>query len=595
MKPRLPKIGIRPTIDGRRKGVRESLEDQTMQLAKLAADLISKNLKHPSGEPVECVIADTTIGRVAEAVACEEKFEREGVDITLTVTPCWCYGTEVMDSSERTIKAVWGFNGSERPGAVFLAAVLAAHSQKGLPAFSIYGRDVQDADATEMTPDVAEKILQFAKAAVAAASTRGKSYLSVGSVSMGIAGSYPNPDIFQEYFGMRTEQVDSIEVLRRIEQKIYDEDEFNTAQAWVAEHCHEGKDLNPADDQYSAEEKAEQWDTSIKMFLILRDLMHGNKKLADKGFVEESVGHEAIIGGFQSQRQWTDYMPNCDFAEAMLNSSFDWNGIREAIPFATENDTLNGLTMLLGHLLTDSASLFADVRTYWSPEAVKRVTGTKLTGKAKDGIIHMLNSGAATLDAAGAMKDKDGNPVMKPFWDVTDADVKASLNATDWDPADVYYFRGGGFSSHFKTGTTGHMPMTMMRLNRVKGQGLIMQLAEGYTLEIDPKAHKILEDRTNPTWPTTWFAPIVTGEGAFADVYSVMANWGANHASLSFGHIGHLVITLCSILRIPVNMHNVPNDRIFRPSYWNAFGTRDLEGQDYRACAALGPFYKTTR
>lgn len=595
MKPRLPKIGIRPTIDGRRKGVREALEDQTMELARLAADLITKNLKHPSGEPVECVISDTTIGRVAEAVACEEQFEKEGVDITLTVTPCWCYGTEVMDSSERTIKAVWGFNGSERPGAVFLAAVLAAHTQKGLPAFSIYGRDVQDADDNVIPDDVADKILLFAKAAVAAASPRGRSYLSIGNVSMGIAGSYPNPDIFQEYFGMRSEQVDSMEVLRRIEEKIYDEDEFEKAMAWVKEHCKEGKDVNPKEDQYSAEAKAEQWETSVKMMMIFRDLMFGNKKLADKGFIEESVGHAAIVGGFQGQRQWTDHKPNADFAEAMLNSSFDWNGIRQAIPFATENDTLNGLTMMLGHLLTNAPSIFADVRTYWSPEAVERVTGTKLEGDAEGGIIHLINSGAATLDATGVMTGEDGKPVMKPYWEVTEDDMKACLDATAWDPADVYYFRGGGFSSHFKTGTKAGMPLTMMRLNRVKGLGLVMQIAEGYTVELEEKAHKILEDRTNPTWPTTWFAPRVTGEGAFKDVYSVMANWGANHGALVYGHVGRELITLCSMLRIPVNMHNVDKDKIFRPSYWSAFGTENLEGADYRACEALGPFYKTVK
>lgn len=593
MKARLPKIGIRPVIDGRRKGVREALEDQTMDMACRAAALISDNLRHPGGEKVECVIADTTIGRVAEAVACEEQFEREGVEITLTVTPCWCYGTEVMDSSERTIKAVWGFNGTERSGAVFLAAVLAAHSQKGLPAFSIYGRDVQDADEQEIPEDVKVKILQFAKAAIAAVSPRGRSYLSIGSVSMGIAGSYSNPDIYQEYFGMRSEQIDSMELQRRIDLKIYDEDEFEKAMAWVRENCQEGIDINPEEDRYSPEEKADQWETSVKMMMIFRDLMQGNEKLAEKGFVEESVGHAAIVGGFQGQRQWTDNRPNADFAEAMLNSSFDWNGIREAIPFATENDTLNGLTMMMGHLLTDAPSIFADVRTYWSPDAVKRVTGRELKGAAGGGIIHLLNSGAATLDGTGVMTGKDGKPVMKPFWEISDEEAKACLDATEWCPANVYYFRGGGFSSHYKTGTRGGMPLTMMRLNNIKGLGLVMQLAEGYSVELEKDVHDILEKRTDPTWPTTWFAPIVTGKDAFKDVYSVMANWGANHAALVCGHVGHLVLTLCSMLRIPVNMHNVSEDRIFRPGYWAAFGTKDLEGADYRACAALGPLYRT--
>ena len=592
---KLPKIGIRPTIDGRRNGIRESLEAKTMGMAQAAADFIAKSLRHPSGDPVEVVIADTTIGRVAEAVACAEKFAREGVDITITVTPCWCYGTETMDADPNTIKAVWGFNGTERPGAVYLAAVLSAHTQKGLPAFSIYGRDVQDLDDNSIPVDVQEKLLLFSKAALAVASMKGKSYLSVGSVSMGIAGSIPNPDFFQEYLGMRNEQVDSIEVLRRMEKGIYDKEEFEKAMEWVKAHCTEGFDKNPASHGYDRKAKDEQWEISVKMYLILRDLMHGNDKLAQMNFIEESVGHEAIAGGFQGQRQWTDLMPNCDFPEALLNTSFDWNGPREAITFATENDTLNGASMLFGHLLTDTAQLFADVRTYWSPDAVKRVTGKDLTGNAKNGIIHLINSGAATLDATGAAKNDKGEPVMKPFWDITPEDQKAMLDATEWCPADVFYFRGGGYSSRFKSGSVGDMPMTMVRVNLVKGLGPVLQIAEGYTCQLEEDMHRTLEQRTDPTWPTTWFAPILTGEGAFTDVYSVMANWGANHGAISFGHVGHLYITMASMLRIPVAMHNVSADRIFRPHYWGSFGTQELESADYRACQALGPRFATNR
>ena len=592
---RLPKIGIRPTIDGRRNGVRESLEEKTMGMAQAAASLIRENLRHASGEEIEIVIADTTIGRVSESEACAQKFEKAGVDITLTVTPCWCYGTETMDFSPRTIKAVWGFNGTERPGAVYLAAVLAAHTQKGLPAFSIYGHDVQDLDDMTIPPDAAEKILVFAKAALAVAAMRSKSYLSVGSVSMGIAGSIPNPEFFQEYLGMRNEQVDSIELVRRMEKGIYDVEEFEKALAWVKENCEEGFDKNPVDLAYNRSAKDEQWEVCIKMYLIIRDLMHGNPKLEEMGFKEEACGHEALVGGFQGQRQWTDYLPNCDFPEALLNSSFDWNGIREPIPFATENDTLNGTTMLFGHLLSDRAQLFADVRTYWSPEAVKRVTGKTLTGKAANGVIHLINSGAATLDATGAVADDKGRPTMKPFWELTEKEEKQILNDVDWCPADICYFRGGGFSSRFKTGSRGDMPVTMVRLNLVKGLGPVLQLAEGYTCEIDPDAHAILEKRTDPTWPTTWFAPILTGEGSFRDVYSVMANWGANHSAVSFGHVGHLFITMAAMLRIPVSMHNVPQERIFRPSYWSAFGTQDSEGADYRACQALGAMYATNK
>ncbi len=587
-----PKVGIRPVIDGRRNGIRESLEDQTMGMAKAAAELIAQNLKYPDGSPVEVVIADTTIGGVAEAAMCQEKFEREGVKVTLTVTPCWCYGTETMDFDPHTVKAVWGFNGTERPGAVYLAAVLAAHSQKGLPAFGIYGRDVQDLGDSTIPDDVQEKILRFAKAGIAAKAMEGNSYLQIGSMCMGIAGSILNQDMLQEYFGMRSESVDETEILRRIDLGIYDHDEFEKAYAWVRENCKEGFDKNSDDMKFSAEEKDEQWKFVIKSFLIVRDLMIGNPKLAEMGFIEESCGHNAIVGGIQGQRQWTDYKPNFDFLEAMLNSQFDWNGLREAFVIATENDTLNAMSMLFEHLLTNRPGIFADVRTYWSPDAVKRVSGKELTGYAENGMIHLINSGAAALDGTGAVSDESGIPVIKPFYDMSDADAKACLDATDWCPADQFYFRGGGYSSHFKTGTKGGMPVTMVRLNFVKGLGPVLQLAEGYSCEIDPEIHKALDKRTDPTWPTTWFAPRLTGKGAFKDVYSVMANWGANHGAFCYGHIGADLITFCSMLRIPVNMHNVDSDKIFRPSAWAAFGTEDLESADFRACRSFGPIYK---
>ncbi|MFA5688911.1 MAG: L-fucose isomerase [Kiritimatiellales bacterium] len=587
----LPKVGIRPAIDGRRNGVRESLEDQTMNMAQAAAKLIQDNLKYPNGAPVEVVIADTTIGGVAEAAMCQEKFERAGVGVTLTVSPCWCYGTETMDQDPLTIKGVWGFNGTERPGAVYLAAVLSAHSQKGLPAFGIYGHDVQNAGDTEIPADVREKILRFVRAGVAAKSMRGNSYLQIGSMCMGIAGSILNQDMLQEYLGMRSESVDETEILRRIDFGIYDQDEFEKAYQWTRENCKEGIDKNPADMQADAAERDAQWAFTVKCMLIIRDLMVGNPKLAEMGFVEESCGHNAIVSGVQGQRQWTDYKPNFDFAEAMLNSQFDWNGRREAFMVATENDTLNGITMLFQHLLTNTPGIFADVRTYWSPDAVQRVTGKKLTGLAQNGIIHLINSGAASLDGTGAVSDKDGNPVIKPFYEMTDADAKACLDATDWCAADLFYFRGGGFSSHYKKGTRGGMPATMARLNYVKGLGPVLQLAEGHTCELHADVHKILEDRTDRTWPTTWFAPRVTGKGSFKDVYSVMANWGANHGAFCYGHIGADLITLAAMLRIPVSMHNVDEDKIFRPSAWAAFGTEDTESADYRACKAYGPIY----
>jgi L-fucose isomerase len=588
----LPRIGIRPCIDGRRNGVREGLEDQTMDMAKSAAKLISNNLRYPNGDPVEIVIADTTIGGVKEAAACQAKFEKAGVGITLTVSPCWCYSTEVMDFDPHTVKAVWGFNGTERPGAVFLAAVLAAHSQKGLPAFGIYGRDVQDASDTDIPPDVAKKILLFAKAALAVKGMRQNSYLQIGSMCMGIAGSILDQEMIYEYFGLRSESVDETEILRRIDNGIYDPDEFERALKWTKEHCVEGVDCNPEDFRFSREEKDAQWEFVVKNMMIVRDLMVGNPRLAELGFVEESCGHNAIAAGIQGQRQWTDYKPNFDFLEAMLNSQFDWDGLREAYVIGTENDTLNALTMLFEHLLSDRPGIFADVRTYWSPDAVKRVTGKELTGLAKDGIIHLINSGAASLDGTGAVSDDGGKPVVKPFYEMTDADAEACLDETDWCAADRFYFRGGGYSSHFVHGTRGEMPVTMARLNIVKGLGPVLQLVEGYTCELEKDVHDKLEQRTSPTWPTTWFAPILTGKGSFTDVYSVMANWGANHGAFCYGHIGDKLITMASMLRIPVSMHNVSSERIFRPSTWSAFGTEDLESADYRACKALGPLYR---
>ncbi len=586
---RLPKVGIRPVIDGREQGVRESLEVQTMNMAKAAVKIIEENLTFPGGEKVECVIADTTIGGVAEAAMCADKFDREGVGVSLTVTPCWCYGTEVMDTNPSIPKAVWGFNGTERPGAVYLAAALAGYSQKGLPAFGIYGRDVQDAGDESVPKDVEEKILRFVKAALAVAQMKGKSYLSLGFTSMGIAGSTVNPDFFQEYLGMRTEFVDMVEVKRRIDEGIYDKEEFEKAIAWTKANCKIGDDLNSKEKIADSERKEWEWEIVVKMTLIFRDLMIGNPKLKEAGFGEESKGRNAIAGGFQGQRQWTDYYPNGDFAETILNTSFDWNGIREAFVFATENDSLNAVPMLFGHLLTNTAQIFSDVRTYWSPDAVKRVTGKELAGVAKDGIIHLINSGSTTLDATAQQSDKNGNPVMKPFWEITEEETAKCLENTKFCPAIREYFRGGGYSTQFKT--KGSMPITMSRVNLVKGIGPVLQIAEGYTVELEDDMHKILDERTNPTWPTTWFAPRITGKGAFKDVYSVMANWGANHGAISYGHIGADLITLASMLRIPVNMHNVDEEKIFRPSTWNAFG-ENKESADYRACENFGPLYK---
>ncbi len=585
-----PRIGIRPIIDGRRGGIRESLEEMTMAMAHNVAELYEKNLRYADGAPVECVIADRTIGGVTEAAMAADKFRNNKVGAVISVTPCWCYGAETIDMDPLTPKAIWGFNGTERPGAVYLASALAGHNQKGLPAFGIYGHDVQDITDRAIPNDVHEKLLRFGRAALAVMQMRGKSYLSVGSVSMGIAGSMPNPDFFQEYLGMRNEAVDASEIERRIQLGIYDPEEFHRAMAWTEKYCkkNEGKDYNPEHLIYSRQEKDAIWEYVVKMTLIFRDLMIGNPKLAESGFEEEAMGHNAIVGGFQGQRQWTDFKPDGDFSEAILNSSFDWNGIRQAYTFATENDTLNGVSMLLMHLLTNRAQMFADVRTFWSPEAVKRVTGKELQGTAANGIIHLINSGSCCLDATG-QQTENGNPVMKPFWEISQQEVESCLDATTWHPASREYMRGGGFSSTFLT--RGEMPVTMCRINLVKGLGPSLQIAEGWAVNVDPEIYRIINERTDKTWPTTWFAPRLTGHGPFRDVYSVMSHWGANHGAISFGHIGADIITLAAMLRIPVCMHNIDEKLIFRPSVWNAFGSNS-EDADFRACSTFGPIYK---
>ena len=587
-----PVIGIRPVIDGRRGPlkVRESLEEQTMQMAKSAKALFEENLRYTNGEPVKVLIADTTIGRVAESAACENQFRKAGVSITLTVTPCWCYGAETMDMDKTTIKGVWGINGTERPGAVYLASVLATCAQKGMPAFGIYGKEVQDKEDTSIPVDVQEKLLRFGRAAVAAATMRGKSYLQIGSICMGIGGSIINTDFFEDYLGMRVESVDEVEIIRRMTEGIYDEAEYQKALKWTKEHCKEGFDKNPDWFKKTDKEKEEAWEFTVKMMCIIKDLYAGNPNLPE-GREEEMVGHNALCGGFQGQRQWTDFYPNCDYPEALLNSSFDWNGARETYVLATENDTLNGVSMLFGKLLTNRAQLFSDVRTYWSPESVKRATGYELEGVAKEGggFLHLINSGASALDFSGEARDENGKPCVKPFWEMTEQDQKACLDATTWNAADLGYFRGGGFSSRFLTKS--EMPATMCRLNIIKGLGPVMQIVEGYTVALPDEVSDILWKRTDYTWPCTWFTPILTGKGAFKSAYDVMNNWGANHGAISYGHIGADLITLCSILRIPVCMHNVPEEKIFRPAAWNAFGM-DKEGADYRACQNFGPMYK---
>ncbi len=590
-----PRIGIRPVIDGRWGGVRESLENQTMGMAEAAAKLISEKLRYPDGTPVQCVISETTIGGGAEAAKCEDQFSKENVVATLSVTPCWCYGSETFDMNPNTIKAVWGFNGTERPGAVYLAAVMAAYAQKGLPAFSIYGKNVQDIDDRTIPEDVAEKILRFARASIAVGWMKNKAYVNLGGVSMGIAGSYCDASMFRKYFGIRAEWVDMSDIIRRITLEIYDKDEYEKALAWIKANCKEGFDVNAGKDLPEIIRKSKvvpadkDWEFIAKFSIIVRDILYGNKKLDELGWHEEALGKNAVAGGFQGQRNWTDWLPNADFTEAIMASTFDWNGPKAPTPFATENDTLNGVAMMLGTLVSGSAPCFHDVRTYWSPEACERVTGYKPEGKAKDGFIHLINSGATALDGSGASKNEKGEGCMKPFWEMTEADMTACLEATDWCRANYEYFRGGGFSSHFRC--RAEMPVTMLRVNIVEGIGPVMQIAEGYTADLPDNAHTTIDVRTDRTWPTTWFVPNLTGEGAFKDVYSVMANWGANHGVTVYGHVGDDLITLASMLRIPVNMHNVPADRIFRPHSWAAFGTDDSQSADYRACQTYGPIY----
>ncbi|CAL8970846.1 L-fucose isomerase [Tessaracoccus sp. O5.2] len=584
-----PKIGIRPIIDGRRNGVRESLEDQTMNMALRVKELYEAELRYPDGSPVQVVIADSTIGRVPEAQAAAEKFKRENVGLTLSVTPCWAYGSETIDMDRTMPHAIWGFNGSERPGAVYLAAALAGHAQLGIPAFGIYGEEVRDADDDSIPDDVRQRLLDYATAGLAVAQLRGKSYLSIGGVSMGIAGCVVKEEFWNYWLGMRNEYVDMVELDRRVQLGIYDDEEYERAYAWVKENLAQGEDFNPEHWQADGDKHEDWWAYSTKLVLIGRDLMIGNPKLADKGFAEEALGHGALVSGFQGQRQWTDFLPNGDLMETMLNTQFDWNGTRAPLIMATENDNLNGASMLVNYLLTNRAQIFSDVRTYWSADAVERVTGYRPEGRAAGGFIDLRNSGATTLDGTFAAKDADGNACIKPWWELTDDDTAAMLEATTFHPANTGYFRGGGFSTHFRS--SGEVPVTMTRINWIDGLGPVMQLAEGYTVELPDEVAKTIELRTDPGWPTTWFVPTLTGEGAFTSVYEVMNAWGANHGAITYGHIGHQLITLAAMLRIPVNMHNVSRDRIFRPKNWLGFGTADLEGADYRACAQFGPLY----
>ena len=590
-----PKIGIRPTIDGRWGGVRESLEAQTMAMAENAKKLIEENLRYPDGTPVQCVIADSTIGGGAEAAACADKFSTQNVVATLTVTRCWCYGSETFDMDPRTIKAVWGFNGTERPGAVYLAAVLAAHAQKGLPAFSIYGHDVQEASDTSVPADAAEKILRFARCAVAVGWMKNKSYVNLGGVAMGIAGSYCDANFFQKYLGIRPEWVDMTEIIRRITLEIYDHEEYEKALAWVKANCKEGFDCNAGKHLPEVITKSKvvpadkDWEFITKMTMVMRDILYGNPKLDELGWHEEALGKNAVAGGFQGQRNWTDWLPNADFSEAIMASTFDWNGPKRPTPFATENDTLNGVSMMLGTLVSGTAPCFHDVRTYWSPEACERVTGHKPEGVAANGFIHLINSGATALDGSGAATNDAGEHVMKPFWEMTDKDMSACLEATDWCRANYEYFRGGGFSSHFRC--TAEMPVTMLRVNIAECVGPVLQIAEGWTANLPDDVHTPIDLRTDRTWPTTWFVPRLTGKGAFQDVYSVMANWGANHGVTVYGHVGADLVTLASMLRIPVALHNVPEEKLYRPHAWAAFGTKDTEAADFAACSHYGPLY----
>jgi L-fucose isomerase len=410
----------------------------------------------------------------------------------------------------------------------------------------------------------------------------------MGGCSMGIAGSIVDQNFFEEYLGMRVEAIDLTEFSRRLRDEIYDKEEFEQALAWTKENCKEGFDPNKERTRRTREQLDKEWETSIKMTMIARDLMYGNDKLDELGFKEEARGHNAILSGFQGQRHWTDFEANGDFMEAISNSSFDWGGIRMPRLMATENDSLNGVPMLFSYLLTNQAQVFSDVRTYWSPEAIKRVTGYQVEGKAAGGLLHLINSGSSALDGSG-QQTKDGAPAMKPFWEITEEEKQACLDATSWHPSITEYFPGGGMSSKF-TSKDG-MPITMSRVNLVKGIGPVLQIAEGWTVELPDEVHKVLDDRTNNTWPTTWFAPRITGKGAFTDAYNVMAKWGANHGAFTYGHIGADLITLASMLRIPVFMHNVEDADVYRPSAWSSFGTEGLEGADFRACQTYGSIY----
>jgi len=586
---KLPVIGIRAVIDPRRK-VYNRTYGQTQDMASSVADYLSDHVKYPNSLPLKCVVYQKCVSNIVEAQECSDYFKHLNVGAVITVATGWCYPLETMLLDAGIPHAVWGFNGTERPGAVFLAALTAACNLKGLPMFKIYGKEVREKDDKRIPEDVGRKLLSFTRAALAASLMKGKSYLSLGTVSMGISGCISDELFFQQYLGMRISYVDMSEIQRRMNKGIYDPEELSKAIEWFSNNCKEGVDYNDPSLMHTKEQKAEDARDSIKLAIIVKDMMKGNQKLQDMGYEEEAAGYGAVAGGFQGQRAWTDQNANGDFMEAILNSTFDWNGRREPIVIATENDSSNAVSMLFGYLLTHTPQIFCDVRTYWSPETVKRITGEELEGRAKGGMIHLLNSGAAALEGSGCLT-KDGKPVIKPYWEMTEDDIKSCLQSTRWSPAMLDQFLAGGFSSTYST--KGEMPVTITRLNMVYGIGPVLQIAEGYTYEASPNIHMNLLGRTDPTWPSTWFVPnTIPGDAAYNDVYSVMESWGANHCSMSYGHIGSELITLASMLRIPVTMHNVETNNLFRPALWKAYGTKELEAADRYACAALGPLYK---
>lgn len=592
-----PTIAITPVADGRA-GAYESNVAGTWRMAEKVSRLIESRVRLPDGTAPRVVVAPEIVYGPRSGALAQEYFQREGVSANIWVSRSWSYSDELMSAcigigSTEWQQAAYGLNQTDRPGAVWLKAFCAAMDEKKRPIFSIYNPDLED-ESGDLSPYVAGRILRFARAAVAAAEMRGKNYLSVGGVSMGIIGSDARRNSFLQTFGMGTVSVDMVAIRGRIDQGFYDHEELESAFKFMKKNFKFSFDESQGPRPRDLDELIRE---TLRMTIIVRDLMIGNPKLASskvgkaQGFkanVERAQGANAIMAGTQGQRQWTDLYPNFDVTESILNSSFDWNGFRAPFVVATENDSKNGIGMLAANLVSGGMSqLFADIRTNWTPESVKKATGKDISRIAPQGFIDKRNSGAGALEYAldlfglvkggAGMSVQDVAEAVRADANIQDRLIRDACAGTTYMTAALEYFPGDGLSSHFRT--PGGIPMTAYRYNMI-GDELTCSVVEGATVELPRDVADCIGRITDRTWPETYWVP--RGMSSF----EYMSRIGPNHDGNSFGLIGADLLTLNAMLRVPVDMHNVPREDIFRPTFWDRCG-----GDDFRACEKLGPVY----